>query len=219
MKDMRNALGMTQTDLAQLLGVGKSSISNIENGRAKLTYDQMATLTSALRVNPRFLLDGTLPILLEDTEIEYTLNEPTTAYGAADGLPLVTVNAQSAYMNHPEERLPRVVIPGVEDPESRVFEVSGDYMYPVICNHDYVICSRIAKEDVRDGELCVVVSRVHGVLVGYVRMLALGLRCYPANKEDCDPFTVSYRDLRELWVVKMRITQHVAGNHLPLDRR
>lgn len=226
LKAIREALGnITQQELADLIGVGKSTVSYIENGRSKPTYDQLQSLLHNCNVNPGYLIDGIGPMFVgnylspeaEDSKIEYTLNDPPATYTAGQGIVLVPINAQSAYMNHPEHQLPRVSIPGVQDPDSKVFEVTGDYMYPVICSEDFVVCSRIDVDRLRDGDLCVVISQSSGILISYVRTLAAGLRCYPANREGFEPVTISYDDLYELWVVKMRITHHVAGNHLPLD--
>lgn len=217
MKYMRNALSMTQSDLANVLQLGKSSISNIENGRAKLTYDQLFTLVTELNVNPIYLLTGDPPILLHTREQEYTLNEPFTDYITGRGISMIPISAQSDYVSYPNQTFPTVVIPGIENREDRVFEVAGDSMYPVICSQDYVVCSPIQVQDLRDGELCVVVSRQRGVIVTYARTLASGIRCYPANRDGYEPQTVSYEDLYELWRVNARITRHVGGNHLSLS--
>jgi transcriptional regulator with XRE-family HTH domain len=47
-KQIREELGLSQTDLAQRLGVQQSTVSKLENDRSNLTLGKLATIVNAL---------------------------------------------------------------------------------------------------------------------------------------------------------------------------
>lgn len=66
-KDTRQALGLTQAEVAERLGVSPSYVSAVEAGRRNLTLGQLANIANAMRVGIAVSFvrpDGT-PIRLE----------------------------------------------------------------------------------------------------------------------------------------------------------
>ena len=63
LRSRREALGLSQTQVAGALGVTKSLLSLIENGKRQLTSEQVSTLAKTLRLPPDLLLleAGKLP--------------------------------------------------------------------------------------------------------------------------------------------------------------
>ena len=62
LKDTRQALGLTQAEVAERLGVSPSYISAVEAGRRNLTLGQLANIANAMRlgINVSFIHpDGT----------------------------------------------------------------------------------------------------------------------------------------------------------------
>jgi transcriptional regulator with XRE-family HTH domain len=51
LKAIRTAKNITQSELAELLGVDKSFVSNIENGKNNPTLSTIASLAKALKVS------------------------------------------------------------------------------------------------------------------------------------------------------------------------
>jgi transcriptional regulator with XRE-family HTH domain len=51
LKTIRTAKNITQSELAELLGVDKSFVSNIENGKNNPTLSTIANLAKALKVS------------------------------------------------------------------------------------------------------------------------------------------------------------------------
>lgn len=47
---VRDSSGMTQTDLANLIGLSRASIANIEAGRQKIMLHQLLAMTRALKL-------------------------------------------------------------------------------------------------------------------------------------------------------------------------
>ena len=50
LKDTRQALGLTQAEIAQRLGVSASYISAVEAGKRNLTLGQLANIANAMRL-------------------------------------------------------------------------------------------------------------------------------------------------------------------------
>ncbi len=51
LKTIRTAKNITQSELAELIGVDKSFVSNIENGKNNPTLSTIASLAKALKVS------------------------------------------------------------------------------------------------------------------------------------------------------------------------
>jgi transcriptional regulator with XRE-family HTH domain len=56
LKDARKQKGLTQIDLAKLLKVPQSNISNFEKGKSKLNEDQIRELVKVLECSADYLL-------------------------------------------------------------------------------------------------------------------------------------------------------------------
>ena len=57
MQESRKAMGMTQTQLGEMIGVKRAHISKIENGTSNLTLQTMTRIASALGLSIRFTLN------------------------------------------------------------------------------------------------------------------------------------------------------------------
>lgn len=60
-KAARIAAGLTQTELASLLALERSSVANIEAGRQQQTAEQVIVTADATGADPRWLLTGWMP--------------------------------------------------------------------------------------------------------------------------------------------------------------
>lgn len=144
--------------------------------------------------------------------------KPSTSNRVGNICYLVPASAQAGYAEgwsdeHPP-RLSEVSIPGIQDENARVFEVSGDSMNPILMDGDYVACTRVEDARyIRDGLIYVIVSR-NGVAVKHVRVVNDKLLCTPENTHGFEPFEVPFEEVRELWAVKIRITRHIIGGRL-----
>lgn len=54
--DLREKVGMTQTDLAKKMGLDKSSMSKVENGTRKVSSDELRKLSNIFNVSADYLL-------------------------------------------------------------------------------------------------------------------------------------------------------------------
>lgn len=222
LKAIRIELGLSQKDISGLMGITQSTYSHMEKGeKSNLTIDHMNFLVDEFNVNPYYLLNGEKPMFIEFNHIlEKTKSDVMNPYStnlAGGGTFLVPVSAQAGYAEEwPQEQinLPEVIIPGMKNGDTRVFEISGDSMTPFIMDGDYVACTKVEnRHHVRDGLMYVIVSRTQGITVKYLRIQQHTVRCYPANTDGYQPFDLDFDEVRELWEVQIRITKHItAGN-------
>lgn len=57
-KELRQKNGLKQSDLAERLGVSRVTITNIENGKHKGTFELIKPLCEILEVTPNYLILG-----------------------------------------------------------------------------------------------------------------------------------------------------------------
>lgn len=55
---LRNALGISQDELAKRVGLKRTSITNIEAGRQRVLLDDVEKFAQAFGTSPKFLLRG-----------------------------------------------------------------------------------------------------------------------------------------------------------------
>ncbi len=80
MKKIRLALGLSQDEFGQRLGISKSGVSDIESGRRKVT-DQHIVALRALNVNESWLRDGSGEMFLQSAS---ALDALALEYGLTD---------------------------------------------------------------------------------------------------------------------------------------
>jgi|KBSSwiStaDraftv2_1062776.scaffolds.fasta_scaffold458955_3 transcriptional regulator with XRE-family HTH domain len=57
-RQMRRRKGMTQVELAEAAGLGRSFISQIERGRFSVTLETVGALSAALEISPTRLIEA-----------------------------------------------------------------------------------------------------------------------------------------------------------------
>lgn len=60
-RDHRRRLGLTQEQLADHVGLSRTSITNVEQGRQKVLLHQMFALAESLQIRPEVLLPARAP--------------------------------------------------------------------------------------------------------------------------------------------------------------
>ncbi len=83
---VRKTLRMTQTQMAEVLGIGQNAYSMIERGKIGLTTGNRIILESKLQINQEYLLFGAEPMLL-DTNSTAPSTSPQTSHR---GVPFFT---------------------------------------------------------------------------------------------------------------------------------
>lgn len=95
-KDARTELGLSQTELGNLVGVSLRTITGYEKGEKSPRASSMLKLAKALRVSVKFLSDDECENPLEDIEQDGYIEEARAKYGAKGGKDMETLLADNA---------------------------------------------------------------------------------------------------------------------------
>ena len=156
-KLIRKALGLTQEQLAQRLGIGKAALSMIETGKAGLSARNRNILVQELNINPDYLELGTGEMFSADPQLQ-TFKLRTDASlpmqsvplysieGTAGLVPLFTDQAQFKPVNY-------IHIPNLPKCDGAIYIV-GDSLYPLLKSGDIVLYKQLASmEDIFWGDM------------------------------------------------------------------
>ena len=95
-KARRKGLGLTTTQLGEMIGVQNSAITKYEKGRVDLKASQVKTIAEALQISPVLLLDDI------ETELTYAEHDLIIAFRAADDR--ARQDALKTLRDHPREQ-------------------------------------------------------------------------------------------------------------------
>jgi len=73
LKNIRQALNLTQSELGERLGISKQFYSNIETDRTLLNNEKLVLLFKDYNVNLNYLLGGILPMFNDKFEDDFEL--------------------------------------------------------------------------------------------------------------------------------------------------
>ena len=145
-KLIRKALGMTQEQLSQRLGIGKAALSMIETGKTGLSSRNKNILVQELNVNPEWLdgADGemfnaepdlTAFRLRTDNSLPMQSVPLYSIEGTAGLVPLFADNRQIKPVNF-------IHIPNLPKCDGAIYVV-GDSMYPLLKSGDIVLYKQL----------------------------------------------------------------------------
>ena len=146
-KLIRKALGMTQEQLSQRLGIGKAALSMIETGKAGLSSRNRNILVQELNVNAEWL-DG------DDSAEMFTLEPDLTAFRLKtdnalpmQSVPLYSIEGTAGLVPLFAERrqmkpIDFIHIPNLPKCDGAIYVV-GDSMYPLLKSGDIVLYKQL----------------------------------------------------------------------------
>lgn len=147
LKQIRKALGMTQQQLAERLGIGKAALSMIETGRASLTSRNKNILVQELNINPEYLESGRDPMFNAEPDLRAYPHRTDNALplqsvplysieGTAGLVPLFADSSQSKPVNY-------IHIPNLPKCDGAIY-IAGDSMYPLLKSGDIVLYKQLS---------------------------------------------------------------------------
>ena len=150
-KLLRKAIGLTQEQLAQKLGIGKAALSMIETGKAGLSSRNKNILVQELNVNPEWIDNGTEPMFNAEPDLTAYLHRTDNSLpmqsvplysieGTAGLVPLFTDNSRATPINY-------IHIPNLPKCDGAIYIV-GDSMYPLLKSGDIVLYKQL--KDIND---------------------------------------------------------------------
>ena len=160
LKELRQARGITQKQLAEWSGLGRSQISNYENGLRTPDWETQEILADFFNVRLDYLMDRDTP----NTRI------PVLGKVIA-GIPLDAVEEIIDYEEIPIEM--------AKNGEYFALQIKGDSMEPKFSAGDVVIVRK--QEDVDNGDIAIVLVNGNEATVKKIRKFNGGINLIPTN--------------------------------------
>ena len=213
-KLIRKALGMTQEQLAQRLGVGKTALSMIETGKARLSSRNRNLLVQELNVNPDWIDTGKGEMFNANPLLSASYGHGLEQSMPLQSVPLYSIEATAGLVPLFEQQSAHtpvnyIHIPNLPKCDGALY-VAGDSMYPLLKSGDIVLYKQLHDlEDIfwgdmyllsidMDGEEYVTVKYVQrSEREGYVRLVSQNP--HHADKD------VEMRRIRAIALVKASI--------------
>lgn len=213
---LRTEKGLTQTDLAEKLGVQRTMISAYEDGRSEPKLLALDILSELFAVSIDELLHHDIQQFGRKASKNKEIKILTIAADESDreNITMVGQKASAGYLNgfaDPEymESLPQFHIPTLSRSATyRAFELSGDSMLPLVAG-TVIIGSYIEQlRDIKSGKTYVLVTSSEGVV--YKRVFNYleenGKLFLVSDNEHYKPYEVKAEDVVEIWEAKAFIS-------------
>ncbi len=157
LKKLRKERGLTQPDIAKLLGISYQAVANYENGRREPDNESLVKLANFFSVSVDYLLRGdeALQVNNEKSNIPKPSKAgskwiPVLGHVAA-GIPIDAVEDIIDYEEIPEDM--------VRTGEYFALQIKGDSMEPRISSGDVVIVKKQSQVD--SGQIGIVIVNGH----------------------------------------------------------
>ena len=176
-KLIRKALGMTQEQLAQRLGIGKTALSMIETGKARLSSRNRNILIQDLNVNPTWLETGKGELFNADPALTASFGRSSEMAMPLQSVPLYSIEATAGLVPLFEQQgeyspINYIHIPNLPKCAGAVY-VAGDSMYPLLKSGDIVLYKQLHNfEDIFWGDMYLLSLDVDGeeyVTIKYIQ--------------------------------------------------
>ncbi len=146
-KLIRKTLGLTQEQLAQRLGVGKTALSMIETGKSRLSTRNKNILIQELNVNPDWLDTGRGEIFNAEPSLSASYAHGTEMAMPLQSVPLYSIEATAGLVPLFEQQsehnpINYIHIPNLPKCDGAIY-VAGDSMYPLLKSGDIVLYKQL----------------------------------------------------------------------------
>ncbi len=184
LKLIRKRLGFTQEQLAQRLGVGKTALSMIETGKARLSSRNRNILVQELNVNPDWLESGKGEMFNADPSLSASFARGSEMAMPLQSVPLYSVEATAGLVPLFEQQeqynpINYIHIPNLPKCDGAIYVV-GDSMYPLLKSGDIVLYKQLhSLDDIFWGDMYLLSIDLDGeeyITVKYVQR---------SDKEEC----------------------------------
>lgn len=212
----RNQLQMTQSELAEKLGLQRTMISAYEDGRSEPKLSSLSIISSLFNISIDELLyrdiqeqgrkvSGQKDIKVLTIAVDDQDNEKITMIGQKASAGYLNGYADPEYM----DSLPKFHLPNLSRHTTyRAFELSGDSMLPLVSG-TIIIGSYVEQlRDISSGKTYVLVTVTEGVV--YKRVFNYleenGKLFLVSDNEQYKPYEVKGEDVLEVWEAKAFIS-------------
>lgn len=215
LKELREEKNLTQSTVAQAVGVSRSSYAAYETGKSEPTASVLLKLANFFQVKTDDLLSGLVPPpLFRPTKpnarlLDENIRVLTLTIGREqrENVQYVPVAAQAGYVSEhtqPEfiQQLSYFNLPKLDDQVTyRAFDIQGDSMPPI--RNGYILIGRYVKceQDIKSGNRYVLITKSGGVVFKKVirdsnrqpRLILV------SDNPEFTPYSIDLADVLEAW--------------------
>lgn len=209
----RKHLGLTQAQIASILGIGQTAYSMIENGKISLTDRNRTTLADKLYINPIFLTEGRGDMMLPTERNRVSATEQNSP---KSGVPFFSKPIQgSSSFREMINDSPEYFIDVEPFNDCNFYRpVFGESMAPQYNPSDIVACKRINnKEMILYGQAYLCFINFDGDFYETIKILRKSSTDNHVILTPCseafDPTTVPLDAISELYIIKGKIERNI----------
>ena len=152
LKEIRLKFNKTQNEMAEIIGISRSTYTGIEKGKATLTERNKMLIIDKLNVNPIWFETGEGEMLKSNFTQSDVRNVDTQTMNWIQ-IPFIPVHARATFAEtfeteiHELSTLTIPRLPGINYENGKVFEVDGDSMDPTLSTGEQVFCEYVDPAD------------------------------------------------------------------------
>ncbi|WP_339924700.1 helix-turn-helix domain-containing protein [uncultured Cyclobacterium sp.] len=218
LKVLRKKSGLTQTQLAEELGVQRTMISAYEDGRSEPRLSTIGTLTKIFEVSIDELTSWDIAAkgrqFLQREKLK--ILTVTLDQNDQERISMVGKKASAGYLNgyaDPEymENLPNFGLPNLSANQTyRAFEISGDSMLPLVPGTIVVGAYIESPAEIKNGKTYVLVTKNDGIVYKRVfnYITERGKLFVVSDNQIYKPYDISIQEVIEIWEAKAFISTH-----------
>ena len=206
-KYLRNKFKFSQQDLADKLGVPRSSLSDYERGHTQVSIENLIKLSDIFDVK----IDNLLRSNLSHRDLEILRNKDLRVLAISvdaennSNIELVDTKAEAGYLESyadPEyiKDLPKIAFPNIPQGTYRGFEIHGDSMLPMESG-TIVVCAYVEHlRDIKKDRTYVVISKSEGVVYKRVRPdFTTQKLVLISDNDNYLPYELPFNEIDEIW--------------------
>ena len=213
LKELRQELNLTQSQMAELLGESLST-ADLERGKTKLSGKAVMILLKEFHINPMWLFGESEKKILNPFEINTVPKAITVNSEGNENILLVNAKAAAGYGQNIGDAEYMNQLPAFHFPLSeyrnasfRGFQITGDSMVPLIQSGDWALAKAVnSLEEVVDDKVYIIVENESIRLKKIKRKnQKRELELISLNPE-YPPTTISTETVLELWEYHSKIS-------------
>jgi transcriptional regulator with XRE-family HTH domain len=206
-KYLRNRHKLSQHELADKLGVPRTSLSDYERGTTQVSIDNLIKLSDIFKLT----IDDLVKTNLSHRDLEIIRNKDLRILAiSVDGnnrsnIELVDTKAEAGYLESfadPEyiRDLPKIHFPNIPEGTYRAFEIRGDSMAPMESG-SIVICRFIENlTEIKKDRTYVVIGKSEGVVYKRLRPdFQKNILTLISDNDLYLPYTLAFDEIDEVW--------------------
>ncbi|RLP55499.1 MAG: helix-turn-helix domain-containing protein [Ketobacter sp.] len=222
---LRELLSLSQKDFSDSIGITQGALSRLETGKSKLSLDTLTQISQVFNINCNWLINGQGNQFLSgnknNSESERKQSVITRDINDSILIPMIKEEAQAGYIKNCQDveylkTLDVYKIPGYEEGNYRLFEISGDSMTPTIYPREIVVSEFIDDWDkIENGSICIVISE-EGIIAKRVYFYEedKGFLILKSDNAEFKTYSLPLSEVIELWKIQAKITSVFVKNHL-----